>query len=414
MVDDFSGPVIFSYVWWIMHEAVKRGIKRLYFLARDGYTLLKIAQLFCERFKLDIECRYLYCSRKALRMPTFFFIGNETFDLLFQWGNHVTLRTVLLRADLTAEERKNVYVECGLDGVDENRRLSKKEFTELSIILRDCKSLRSYIDNKSKSACDTAVGYFRQEGLFDQKLVAIVDSGWTGSMQRSLRQLLEFARPITTQLVGFYFGMYSKPQSTKDGEYLTWYFNSDQKISNKVFFNNNLFECLLAAPHGMTDGYMFQSGVFCPRLINEPLDEIKNYIKYQSEILCDFAAEKLIDTDFIEFPASKLLRITKKKLKKYMCYPRRMESEYYRHFLFCDDSTDLYLSPLVSEQEIYQLKNYIFLKRLINKFRKTSGDMATELYWPYGTVSYLPIPLREWYRINILLWDFIKYLKGKG
>ena len=71
LIKEFVGPILFDYVWWILYQAQQRGIQRLYFLARDGYLLREIAQQFCARFGLKIECRYLYCSRAALRMPSY-------------------------------------------------------------------------------------------------------------------------------------------------------------------------------------------------------------------------------------------------------------------------------------------------------------------------------------------------------
>ena len=35
----YAGPVLFSYAVWIVEQAVKKKIKRLYFIARDGYLI---------------------------------------------------------------------------------------------------------------------------------------------------------------------------------------------------------------------------------------------------------------------------------------------------------------------------------------------------------------------------------------
>lgn len=64
-------PVLYAYIYWVLKEAKKRDIHTLYFLARDGYIMNKIARVICENEELDICCRYLYCSRMSLRMPTY-------------------------------------------------------------------------------------------------------------------------------------------------------------------------------------------------------------------------------------------------------------------------------------------------------------------------------------------------------
>ena len=47
---EITGPVIFDFVCWVLDEAVRRKIKTLYFLARDGYILHKIAGLVVKKF----------------------------------------------------------------------------------------------------------------------------------------------------------------------------------------------------------------------------------------------------------------------------------------------------------------------------------------------------------------------------
>jgi len=54
------GPVMYRYTAWVISEALKRGFKKLYFLARDGFVLHKIAKKICENMNIDIQCEYLY------------------------------------------------------------------------------------------------------------------------------------------------------------------------------------------------------------------------------------------------------------------------------------------------------------------------------------------------------------------
>ena len=218
----FAGPILFNYVWWVLHEAEKRELKRLYFLARDGYLLCEMARLFCRRFQLPVSCRYLYCSRASLRMPSYHLIGREAMELLTLGGYQVTLCSLLQRAQMDPEERRAVYESLGWHGVDENRLLQRGELDRVRAQLSQCALYRDYVQQKSAAAYGPAVGYLRQEGLLDGGQVALVDSGWTGSMQRSLRQLLE-AEGFAGEITGFYFGMYAPPKEPRDGTYLTWF-----------------------------------------------------------------------------------------------------------------------------------------------------------------------------------------------
>ncbi|MFM6080847.1 MAG: hypothetical protein ACKPCI_20450, partial [Dolichospermum sp.] len=54
-----TAPLLFGFVYWCLSEAQAKGIKRLYFVARDGQILLKIAKVVCEKWNYTIDCRYL-------------------------------------------------------------------------------------------------------------------------------------------------------------------------------------------------------------------------------------------------------------------------------------------------------------------------------------------------------------------
>lgn len=62
-----AGPNLFNYVKWIITISVRDTIKTLYFIARDGYILKKIADIYIKSYKLPIRTSYIYGSRKAWR-----------------------------------------------------------------------------------------------------------------------------------------------------------------------------------------------------------------------------------------------------------------------------------------------------------------------------------------------------------
>ena len=62
---DIIAPFYCSLVYRMMRDAEQRGIKRLYFCARDAYMMYKIASQYKDIFP-SIGCQFLYISRKAL------------------------------------------------------------------------------------------------------------------------------------------------------------------------------------------------------------------------------------------------------------------------------------------------------------------------------------------------------------
>lgn len=60
-----SGPLVVGFVKWCLDEAYERGITRLYFLARDGQVMKRVADEL-QRGDEKIDCRYLHVSRQSL------------------------------------------------------------------------------------------------------------------------------------------------------------------------------------------------------------------------------------------------------------------------------------------------------------------------------------------------------------
>lgn len=408
LIKQFSGPLLFSYVWWVLHQAVHMRINRLYFLARDGCLLREIAEQFCRKYYLPIECRYLYCSRTALRMPCYHLIGEEAYDLLLSGGYQVSLCGILNRAGLGDGERKDVYQECGLADWDENALLQKKELVVIRDLLKSSQSYRQAVERRSREAYPAAMGYLRQEGLFEEGPVAIVDSGWTGSMQRSLRQLLQ-SGGYTGQIIGFYFGMYAAPQSPEDGTYLTWFFSGKTGLFRKIPFNNNLFECLLSAPHGMTSGYKLQNEVYVPKRLPCTEDYVQKVSKQMERIL-NFTCQKLETAVFEQFDAKRLRQESKKLVFRYMANPKKEEAAALGEYFFCDDVTDGYFRCLAEASQVAVLKNYAIPHRIYRKLVGKSTRVVADLYWPCGTAAFLPPIKQLWYRWNIYLWELLRYV----
>lgn len=60
-----GGPLLIPYVEWVLEQCKLRHIDRLYFIARDGYLLQKLADQLIKQRKLPIETCYIYGSRQV-------------------------------------------------------------------------------------------------------------------------------------------------------------------------------------------------------------------------------------------------------------------------------------------------------------------------------------------------------------
>ncbi len=59
---EYGGPMCYAYMKWIEQNVLKRNIKEILFVARDGYTLKKVFDLFEHK---DIKTHYIYAPRQV-------------------------------------------------------------------------------------------------------------------------------------------------------------------------------------------------------------------------------------------------------------------------------------------------------------------------------------------------------------
>jgi len=205
------GPLLSGMVAWVLREAGHRGIRRLYFISRDGQILQRIAQSLCRSWNLNIDCRYLYGSRQAWNLPALTSVDENALGWILKSTLHLSVNSILRRVGLDSlPPSQAVHIEAFLK---ENGFPKPSWRQTLSPPEREClkdllprEPIRSAILAEAKARQNIAAGYLRQEGLLDDDNWAIVDMGWTGRMQRSLRTLLDSLggkHPVT----GFYFAL---------------------------------------------------------------------------------------------------------------------------------------------------------------------------------------------------------------
>lgn len=128
-------PVMIEFVIWVIGQTQQQGIKRLYFLSRDGYQMFLVAKDLCRKMNIDIEIRYLNVSRYSMRVPEYAMLGEKCLDRIFIGGIDVTFRRIMKRAALTDEEIHDVAKECEMDN-ELDRMLNYQEIMILKVNLQ--------------------------------------------------------------------------------------------------------------------------------------------------------------------------------------------------------------------------------------------------------------------------------------
>jgi FMN phosphatase YigB (HAD superfamily) len=269
------GPIITVFILWTLHQAVQAGIKRLYFLSRDGDIMLEIAREVAARCGIAIDLRYLYVSRTAV-FPAL--LGAATDAHSFEWfkeDNIILTSRILadrLKVDVTCLHEQLIRV--GIGSVGPDAPLGREIVEQICRLLMTDPLLLEMVSESGRNALQGLVGYVEQEGLFDGIPFALVDLGWHGSIQDALFTC--FADRFGDYgISGYYFGVDRSGgcSNRKAG----FFFNPGEvsAIAKYQHLFRVLMEVICSARHGMVDHYHLNAhGRYEPvcSLIEDPLN----------------------------------------------------------------------------------------------------------------------------------------------
>lgn len=261
-----AGPLFYGFVRWTLAAARRRGLRRLYFLARDGQVFLRIAREIQANASDPIECHYLQGSRLVFSGPAelqdpaafrILAVPNASFHSL-----HQTLSQLGLGE---AEVRPLLPPSLAAQPLDENMPPALRD--ELAAWLL-APERRAWLHAALERRADIARAYLASIGLRAGEAAGLVDTGWLGSMQRNLELLL--GTPGRPQpLVGFYLGLLPPQPPAVAGERIG-YANTFAPLplvreeSHKV-----LIELMAQSDHGQVVGFTRDGGRWTP-VLNDP------------------------------------------------------------------------------------------------------------------------------------------------
>ncbi len=255
---DVAGPAVAGFVAWVLDKAREQGIKRLWFVARDGQIMHKTARELLGGEK-GPECRYLYGSRQAWFLPSITEFSPETTEWLVIPGHCSRPASIVAKLDCTPEEIEDA---AGIRPGPEfwETRLCNGDRDRLAALLRTS-GVRRLVEAKARDARQRLVAYLEQEGVVPGKPVTLVDVGWTLKAQQALGRVLK-AAGMDCPVSGFYFGVsQSALTASRAGAYQAYFLERDAWFDrtepmNFLFRNANFVEQVMtAATHGQTTGY---------------------------------------------------------------------------------------------------------------------------------------------------------------
>ena len=248
-----AGPLFYGFIQWLLEEAERRGIRRLYFIARDGMIFLRLAQAIAQARGLTLELRYLYGSRRAFRLPSVFELGPREHAWLTERIPTLSLAMLAERLDMTAAELLNqIDPELRARLPAEDAPLSVALAAELVERLDHLPAVRATILAKAAQARALLLEYLEQEGFFAEGPIGIVDIGWMGGSQDALYKIAAAHQPAI-EIHGFYFGLFHySPYTSRRNRKSAYAIRPNQAEDNLVALHAEL---LAQADHGQTTGY---------------------------------------------------------------------------------------------------------------------------------------------------------------
>ena len=125
--------------------------------------------------------------------------------------------------------------------------------------------MRKHIEKDGKNLkekYELAVAYLKEKGVDKYNLINIMDIGWAGSIQSSIKRLLN------KEIHGYYFGTVDEKQENGFSTMFGYYFDLSHEFQNKQIILDNvmMYELIFSAPHGTTIGYERKNDKIVPIL----------------------------------------------------------------------------------------------------------------------------------------------------
>lgn len=154
----FAGPILYNYVDWVIRQSLASKAQTLYFVARDGYILKKIADSIIESKGYLLKTKYIYGSRLVWRIPrekNYATFIEEIFD---EYRKKLTVELLAYRLLIPEKKlREILQIPQHLSVI---HRLYKKKLCRFII---ESPAVKDFILSQFEKKHDMLVSYLKQE-----------------------------------------------------------------------------------------------------------------------------------------------------------------------------------------------------------------------------------------------------------
>ena len=182
------GPLVLSFVQWLSQQAAIDGIERVYFLSREGEFLQKVYDIWAKQLDTPVPSQYLVLSRRAVSVPMIHGIEEiEAIARTAYFENHVSSFVFERYGVVLTEGEWASYERLGLLGVDRQVEVVDAKIDHLKPLLT---ALMPRILAQANAELPGVLAYLDGMGLNGDKKIALVDVGYSATIQGRLNQML--------------------------------------------------------------------------------------------------------------------------------------------------------------------------------------------------------------------------------
>jgi len=256
---EVAGPICCAYLSWLFTAAAERGIRRLYFLARDGYLLYDAFKLMKARGNVPLEATYTYSSRRLFYLAAIREIDKPTLAVLLTPNLSLSTEHFLTRIGLSPHEYEAKLRRVGLK-LGETLTSTRGNFLSIDQRQRLKRFFRMISrDLLEKAATERALvlEYLDYINLFAREPVGLVDIGWAASVLRSLHDISAIeGRKLNA--TGFFFATWAtaEPVAERGHKMESYLIHLDKPSRLRDLFMPGVavIEAMFNAPHGSIIG----------------------------------------------------------------------------------------------------------------------------------------------------------------
>lgn len=265
------GVVVHAYLTWVLAECRRLGLRRAFFVSREGATLARAFNALARaQIGPRLHATYLPASRLSTFLPSLTDLSPTSLARLWKQYPSQTLAQLLRNLSLPHDEFAPLGAKYGL---------------ELNRVIADLSSLRDFFADPAVQhaftthrdhARDALAAYLTHKGFLADRAIAIGDVGWKGSIQTNIEHAMRAwhaadpSRLAPPTLHGLYLALrrdddLATPPSTRAG-FIADEPAQDANAANVndwasacVFRCGSMFEVALSVPHRCVAAYTANS-----------------------------------------------------------------------------------------------------------------------------------------------------------